>query len=198
MIDEKIKLEEYFKDEINRVSNIEIQQIDEEIAKIKEQSIDLMDAEAKREAEVLRESEFKELTKEHAIAISKVHEETNRKLMAKRKEYNEAIFQEVRDRLQQFAKSDQYEAYLLDRVKKLSSLSFPHIVFYVAQQDEAHVSAIKKAYGKDCEGCIDASIQLGGFRMECEAMGVDMDETFDTALEEQKEWFYTNSGLFIK
>ena len=55
-----------------------------------------------------------------------------------------------------------------------------------------------EAYGKPCEGKCDADILLGGFRMECEEKGIVVDETFDTGIDEQKDWFYTNSGLFIK
>ncbi len=57
---------------------------------------------------------------------------------------------------------------------------------------------ICEAYGKPCEGKCDADILLGGFRMECEEKGIVVDETFDTGIDEQKDWFYTNSGLFIK
>ena len=38
---------------------------------------------------------------------------------------------------------------------------------------------------------------LEDFRMECEEKGIVVDETFDTGIDEQKDWFYTNSGLFI-
>ena len=31
-----------------------------------------------------------------------------------------------------------------------------------------------------------------------EEKGIVVDETFDTGIDEQKDWFYTNSGLFIK
>ncbi len=42
------------------------------------------------------------------------------------------------------------------------------------------------------------SYSLGGFRLECIEKGIVVDETFDTGIDEQKEWFYQNSGLFVK
>ena len=75
---------------------------------------------------------------------------------------------------------------------------FDQVVFYVARRDERLLPIIKEAYGKDCRGEVDDDIMLGGLRMECLAKGIVMDETFDTGMDEQKEWFYTNSGLFIK
>lgn len=198
MIDEKIKLEEYFKEEINRVSNIEVTQIEEEIAKIKEKSIEMLDAEAKKEAEILREQEQKELMSDHAIALSKTHEETNRKLMAKRKELNAAIFTEARIVLEAFANSQGYKDYLMKKASELSTYTFPYVVFCIRKKDEIYANDLKKVYGKECECRIDETITLGGFRAECEETGVDIDETFDSSIEEQKDWFYTNSGLFIK
>ena len=48
------------------------------------------------------------------------------------------------------------------------------------------------------QGKIDEDIVLGGLRVEYEAQGIVLDESFDTSLEEQKEWFYANAGLYVK
>ena len=67
MLDDKMKLEQYFKDEIDRVSGIEIKQIDDEIADIREKALQGLEADAQREAGMVREQELKELQSEHAI-----------------------------------------------------------------------------------------------------------------------------------
>lgn len=198
MIDEGIKLEEYFKEEIKRVSDLELKQIDDDIAQIKEQSLEEMRLELEKEETLLREQEMLELKKEHAIALSKLQEETNRKLMQKRQTLHQAIFKEVRQRLEQFVQSDAYEAYIIEKIKKLPALTDAKITFYVAPHDEKYADVIKKAFAKNCACCVDASITIGGFRVECEEQGITMDDTFDASLHDQKEWFYTNSGLFIK
>ena len=61
MLDDKMKLEQYFKDEIDRVSGIEIKQIDDEIADIREKALQGLEADAQREAGMVREQELKEL-----------------------------------------------------------------------------------------------------------------------------------------
>ena len=198
MLDDKMKLEQYFKDEIDRVSGIEIKQIDDEIADIREKALQGLEADAQREAGMVREQELKELQSEHAIRLSKAHEETSRKLMAKRKELADLVFKEAKDKIKSFTKQGDYRDYLKKKAQELGKNNFAHAVFLIGKEDASYQDDIKKAYGKDCEVQIDTDIVLGGFRLECVEMGIVVDETFNTAIEEQKEWFYTNSGLFIK
>ena len=78
MLDDKIKLEQYFEEEIKRVSDIEIAGIEQEIDEIRKKSMEDLELEAQREAGLTREQELKEMASEHAIRLSKAHEETNR------------------------------------------------------------------------------------------------------------------------
>lgn len=197
MLDEKIKLEDYFKDEINRVSDIEIQKIEEEIEEVREKSIQTMEAETQREAGIEREQLLKEMMSDHAIALSKAHEETNRKLMSMRKELSDRIFQEAVTKVKEFTNRDEYKDYLIKKAAELASANFANVTIYVSKKDEALLPAICKAYG-DAKGEVDPEILIGGLRLECLEKGIVVDETFDTGIDEQSEWFYTNSGLFIK
>lgn len=198
MLNDKIKLEEYFKEEIKRVSDIEIEQIENEISEIRDRSLQGLEAEAKREAMISRDQELKELQSDHAIRVSKTHEETNRKLMKKRRELADKVFNEAVQEIKNFTLSKDYAEYLNKKAKALAENSFGSVVIYVAQKDEALLSDICKAYGAGCEGKVDPEIMVGGLRMECEAKGIVVDETFDAGIDEQRSWFYTNSGLFIK
>lgn len=198
MLDDKIKLEEYFKEEIKRVSGIEIKQIDDEISEIRDKSIQGLEADAQREAGIARDQELKELQSEHAIRLSKTHEETNRKLMKKRRELADKVFNEAVEQIKNFTLSKDYADYLNKKAKALAADSYSSVVFYVAKKDEKLLPAICKAYGKECDGQVDPDISVGGLRMECADKGIVVDETFDTGIDEQRDWFYTNSGLFIK
>lgn len=198
MLDDKTKLEQYFKEEIDRVSGIEIKQIEDEIADIREKALQGLEADAQKEAGMVREQELKELQSEHAIRLSKAHEETSRKLMAKRKELSDLVFQSAKDEIKAFTKKDEYQDYLKKKASSLADRSYPNAIIYLGKEDASFQDDIKTAYGNDCEIKIDTDIVLGGFRLECAELGIVIDETFDTALEEHKDWFYTNSGLFIK
>ena len=198
MLDDKIKLEQYFEEEIKRVSDIEIAGIEQEIDEIRKKSMEGLELEAQREAGLTREQELKEMASELAIRLSKAHEETNRRLMKKRRELTDAVFRAAKQQLKEFAIRKDYVELLKKKASDLAQLGYEQVVFYVADRDQAVLKDICEAYGKPCEGKCDADILLGGFRMECEEKGIVVDETFDTGIDEQKDWFYTNSGLFIK
>ena len=162
MLDDKIKLEQYFEEEIKRVSDIEIAGIEQEIDEIRKKSMEDLELEAQREAGLTREQELKEMASEHAIRLSKAHEETNRRLMKKRRELTDAVFRAAKQQLRD------YVELLKKKAADLAQLSYEQVVFYVADRDQAVLKDICEAYGKPCEGKCDADILLGGFRMECE------------------------------
>lgn len=62
-----------------------------------------LELEAQREAGLTREQELKEMASEHAIRLSKAHEETNRRLMKKRRELTDAVFRAAKQQLKEFA-----------------------------------------------------------------------------------------------
>ena len=66
---------------------------------------------------MVREQELKELQSEHAIRLSKAHEETSRKLMAKRKELADLVFKEAKDKIKSFTKQGDYRDYLKKKHK---------------------------------------------------------------------------------
>ena len=44
----------------------------------------------------------------------------------------------------------------------------------------------------------DETIELGGFIAESREKGIALDRTLDQKLEQQKEWFYGNSGFLVE
>ena len=140
MLDEKMKLEEYFKEEIQRVSDIQISGIEREIEQIRKKTIASLEQSAQTEAGMLRETELREKQSEHAIALSRLHEDTNRKLMAKRKELNEAVFDEVKQRMLAYCESEAYKTMLLDKLDKLAEHAQEHAVLHMAKKDERYVN----------------------------------------------------------
>lgn len=198
MLFEKDELEQYFKDEIQRINQIEIDRLENEIDEIRQQAIQELESSVQQESHMYYEQELKELQSEHAIQLSKVREETNRKLMKKRKELSEAVFTQVKNQLQTFVESDEYLEFLCDKVKRFAEYGYEDVILYLSKHDISFKDQLQTVYGQACEIMQDEEIVLGGVRLECLKNGRIIDETFDMVLEEQKDWFYTNSGLFVK
>ena len=78
---EKVNLEQYFKDEIERVSSSEICAVETQIEDIRSNAIKDIEAEAQQEAGMVEEQELRELNSEFAVRMSQLHEETDRRLM---------------------------------------------------------------------------------------------------------------------
>ncbi len=198
MLFEKDELEQYFKDEIQRINQIEIDRLENEIDEIRQQAIQELESSVQQESYMYYEQELKELQSEHAIQLSRVREETNRKLMKKRKELSEAVFTQVKNQLQTFVESDEYLEFLCDKVKRFAEYGYEDVILYLSKHDISFKDQLQTVYGQACEIMQDEEIVLGGVRLECLKNGRIIDETFDMVLEEQKDWFYTNSGLFVK
>ena len=56
---------------------------------------------------------------------------------------------------------------------------------------------IKAVFAGSTEVVADNSIKIGGIKGFCKAMNIVADETLDSKLYAQKEWFIENSGLSV-
>ena len=198
MIYEKDKLEQYFRDEIERVSNTQLHELDLQIAEIREKKLEEIERQAQYDAGLANEQELRELQSEYAVRLSRLHDDTDRRLMQKRNELAENVFQEAVNRIKAFTEKEEYIKMLVDKAKILADKGYQDPVIVMREQDLSYKEQILKLFINGCTIQTDEEIQYGGFRLECLKQGIVIDETFDTAIKEQKEWFYHNSGLFVK
>lgn len=54
-------------------------------------------------------------------------------------------------------------------------------------------TGLRAAFGRSCEVRESDEIRIGGLKAFSEALGVLADETLDSRLEDQKEWFAEHS-----
>ena len=71
-------------------------------------------------------------------------------------------------------------------------------ILKLRKEDMKYKDKLIKAYGMPIEVEVSDKILIGGFIIENEATNVVVDESLDSALENQKDWFYKTSGLMIK
>ena len=68
----------------------------------------------------------------------------------------------------------------------------------IQKTDSEYADDLVKAYGIDLTVEVSDEIKIGGFIIENKATNVVVDESLDSNLEAQKDWFYKTSGLMIK
>lgn len=189
----------YMKDEIERQAKSEEQAILNEVKALEDEAYESMKAEAKRDADLKLKQEEEEMSSNASAEISESHIERTKKLIEKRDEYVKNIFDQARDELKTFVKSDEYLPFVEAKIQRVAeNFKDSKSIMYVSHDDFKNKDAFVKAFGTDIEVQASDDIQIGGFILENKASSLVVDETLDFALNNQKDWFNKNSGLIIR
>lgn len=189
----------YMKDEIERQAKSEEQAILNEVKALEDEAYESMKAEAKRDADLKLKQEEEEMSSNASAEISESHIERTKKLIEKRDEYVKNIFDQARDELKTFVKSDEYLPFVEAKIQRVAeNFKDSKSIMYVSHDDFKNKDAFVKAFGTDIEVQASDDIQIGGFILENKASSLVVDETLDFALNNQREWFNKNSGLIIR
>ena len=180
----------YIKDEIEKISSAEEKEILDEAKAIEQEAYNQLRGEAEIDAKHQLDKELAEISSKASIEASAQLEERLKKLVEKREEYVNTIFTEVKNKLVEFVTS---------HVKAVSDeYQMTDCVLCVRKEDLKYADDLKKAYALPIEVEEGQQIQLGGFIIENKTTNVVVDESLDSNLEAQKDWFYKTSGLMIK
>ena len=189
----------YMKEEIERLANLEEEKILAEAKELEEEAYNQIKAEAKKDAEALLAKELVEISSSASVEASLSQEEKTKKLVVKRDEYVTNIFKEAKEKLVAFVASKDYQKYLIEHIEKIGKLyQMEDSTLELREEDMRYKDELVKAYGVDLEVEVSDKIKIGGFIIENKATNVVVDESLDSALENQKDWFYKTSGLMIK
>ena len=189
----------YMKEEIERLANLEEEKILAEAKELEIEAYEQIKNEAKKDADALLAKELAEISSNASVEASLSQEEKTKKLVETREAYVAKIFKEAKNRLTEFVNGDDYKTYLIKHMEKISSLyQMSDSILKLRQNDIKYADDLVKAYGIDLTVEVSDEIKIGGFIIENKATNVVVDESLDTALENQKEWFYKTSGLMIK
>ena len=191
------ELEEYFKSEIEKVSQSEIKKIQREIENIKNKNIKELEQTARDNAEIIVSQEVKSMDSEHAIALSRLADDNQRKLMKKRQDLIDNLFVEIKEKLIRYTETDDYKAKLKDKIALLGSQYKSDGILKLAVKDMYLADELNEKTSGHINVKPDASIKIGGFILEFHQDRIIIDETYDARLKEEREMFYANSELII-
>lgn len=182
-------IEKYAEEQRTRVRDEEESFKERELEKAEEDGI--------REAYVLIQRKMAEIKTDISASLSKQEAESRKKLFVRRLEIMNEIFAKAKEKLQDFTMSKDYKPFVLESVKQMSEILSGDVVLYVREADLGLSLEIKKTFGKDCTVESDAQIEIGGIIGKSFSMGLIADESLDTKLEEQKDWFCSHSQLRV-
>lgn len=182
----------------------------------KKQELEKAESEGIREAYTLIQREMAAIRTEISSQLSRDEMASRKKIFEKRNKMTENVFEKVTQRLVEFTKTADYEKLMLESVKKIAqALKADDVIFLIKEsdlkfadkikvaytaerlKDKKLADKIKSAFSPSCEVKSSKEIKIGGITGRSASLGLIADETLDTKLDGQREWFYQNSGLRV-
>jgi vacuolar-type H+-ATPase subunit E/Vma4 len=135
-----------------------------------------------------------EITSEYAVKNLNAQGE----VFKKRDEMVSEIFKSAKEKLRGFSHSDAYGDKLLCDAREIrQTVGERPCTVYLRAEDMNYAEEIKAIFGQEAEICEDKKIELGGIRCYCRELRLVADNTLDSKLEAQREWFSENADLRI-
>lgn len=194
------QLHRYFEKAIKRESESKIHKLQKEIDYIYSREIKKIMEQIDIKRQVQLAKELKEVQINYQEEHNQIGTGYDEKLILKRSEMTSSVFQAVEEKIITFVQSDAYDVWFKKRLENYEKkVNGYHVILHISIHDIVAEKLIKTIY-KDISYEIehDKGIQLGGFILTISNMNIEIDETLDARLREQKEWFLNHSKLFIR
>lgn len=170
----------------------------EEIENYRKSEIDKAEESILHEAYVLIQNEITSIRNDHTREISRAELEGRRDLLLYREDLTKKVFDEAKDNLIAFTKSDDYVKYMKDLIEEsLKDLPEGDITIALTGADLTLKDKFCEGISRKIEFIENKSILIGGFILSNANTGVEIDETLDVKLKNQNDWFAAKSGLSI-
>lgn len=190
--------EDKFSAAINHYAEEQRQKIENEIAEYKDKELKETENQVLAECNQMVEKELAQMRSRISQENAQREMDARRKLLKRRSEITAEVFSHVTEKLSNFVKSSDYPAFLEKSAKKFAEvLGQPGVTICLKSDDAKYEDAIRKAFGFDCEFQPDGTIEIGGIKAFQPEMGVLVDETLDSLLEDQYAYFESHSGLTV-
>lgn len=187
-----------FSTAINHYAQEQREKIEQEISEFKQNQLEEAERQVLHEAYQLIQGEMTAMR--DGIVRDIAHREMNarKELLEKRKNIENDVFAKAKERLLDYSKSAQYPSLLQKYATGLSEL-FPETgtVLCVKKEDLQYEDLLRQAFKKECTVQADQDILIGGVRAYHAERGIMADETLDTMLESQQEWFEETSRMSV-
>lgn len=169
-----------------------IDQINYEIAQMHDEQITLFKEGLQKEQETYLDKELDDLKMLAVTKSSKAKLKTKRDLLALREEMVEALFTDLKLKLDDFVNSDDYAKMI---AKNLEELEVDGGTLVIREEDKhLYEKFLKNHQDVKCEV---SRFKFGGFRYVTEKRDAEYDFSLDSRYDEQISWFKDNSGFTL-
>ncbi len=183
---------------IKKYSALEREQIQKDIAEIKEEEIKKAEAKAEKDVESYISKQYSLNKAAVTSQYSVKNLESQRRIYKMREEITSTVFKKAKDRLIEFTYTSDYKNLLLGYGKEIADVFKDNsCIVYLKNDDLKYADEIKSAFKGKVTVKADNMIKIGGIIANCMALNMVADNTLDSKLNNQKEWFIENSQLKV-
>lgn len=169
-----------------------------EVELLKEEKLRKAEENGKRDSERYIQQQLEAKKYVETSKLARLVQESQKKLFRERAKMTDDVFEMAAQKLIKYTETEEYKAKLIESAKKIAKLfSDNRSVIYINEKDMKYSTDLLSVFSGMAELVTDNSIRIGGLKGYCKSMRIIADETLDTKLCAQREWFIENSGLSV-
>ncbi|MBU1093408.1 MAG: hypothetical protein KKH01_02985 [Firmicutes bacterium] len=193
------QLYRYFDKAIQREAQKSMDELKKEIDYLYAKEMKAISEDLQMKKEVELGKEMKELKLHYQDKLNQISIGYNEMLIKERTFMTNIVFHAVLDKIYQFIKSKDYEKVMTQKLTDLNKkYANKKSIITISDRDSHLTKIIEETITAPHEIVKSPDLHLGGFEFFLKNEGIEIDETIDTKLASQKEWFYKNSKLLIR
>lgn len=189
--------ESVFLDAINKYAEKQKATIRTEVEEYKNQRIEQATEEGLKDAYDLIQRDIARQKAELVVEVSAKEHALRTGQFEKRMRISDEVFLKARRKLIAFTDTPEYEKKLKSAASGIAALfgSDPIVVF-LSKKDMRFTDMLGELL-PNASFKEDKNIEIGGIKAYCKEQGILADDTLDTKLADQREWFIENAGLKV-
>ena len=183
---------------INKYSKLERQQIQNDIETVREEELKKAEANGKKMAREYITKEYSAVKTAVTGQYAVKNLEAQGKVYKKREEITNSVFEKSFKKLKDFTSTPQYKDLLIKSAKEIADIFKENsCVIFISENDNKFAQDIKAQFSGEVTVENDVAIKIGGIKGFCKDLKIVADNTLDSKLNSQKDWFTENSGLKV-
>ena len=195
---EKINKTDNFLKAINKYSKLERQQIQNDIETVRDEELKKAEANGKKMAREYITKEYSAVKTAVTGQYAVKNLEAQGKVYQKREEITNSVFEKAFKKLKDFTSTPQYKDLLIKSAKEIADIFKENsCVIFISENDNKFAQDIKAQFSGEVTVENDVAIKIGGIKGFCKDLKIVADNTLDSKLNSQKDWFTENSGLKV-
>lgn len=169
-----------------------------EVNQLKTERLQQAEENARRDSEKLIREKLEEARSRETVILASKTKEGQKKLFIARSEMVEDVFERAAQKLVAYTATDAYAEKLLKSAEEIAALFGDNdCTVYLREEDLAKADEIKALFSGAVTVEKDDSIRIGGIKGSCGSLHIIADETLDSKLRAQREWFIENADLSV-